>query len=138
MTETTSRRAAPPTETEVVAVTAAVADDSAAFRSAFADLLLAQAFSLVGVAASGEAAVELVQDRHPDVIFLDARMPGIGGVEACRQIHATCPTTRVVLITAAPHELSKDGGMCGASAVWSKDDIVQPRRFYALLNQLLE
>ena len=46
---------------------------------------------VVGEAASGEAALELVPLRRPEVVLMDARMPGIGGVAAARGITAGHP-----------------------------------------------
>ena len=44
--------------------------------------------TLVAVVATGEEAVELVEDLQPDVMLMDLSMPGIGGVEATRQVCA--------------------------------------------------
>src|SRR3954453_22031020 len=41
---------------------------------------------IVGEAKNGLEAVELVAEHHPDVIFLDIRMPGLSGVDAARRI----------------------------------------------------
>ena len=54
---------------------------------------------VVGEAASGEAALEIVARLKPDVIFMDVRMPGMGGIEATRAIHEVLPDAKVVLFT---------------------------------------
>jgi DNA-binding LytR/AlgR family response regulator len=60
---------------------------------------------IVGEAKNGAEAVELVQQHHPDLVFLDIRMPGLTGVDAARQI-AQLPTDEdwdgceIVFITA--------------------------------------
>ena len=123
-------------EAEKGRIRVAVADDSSAFRMAFVDLLKAHAVSVVGQAASGEEAVELALALHPDVIFIDARMPGIGGIEASRRIHACCPDTRVVIISANLTEPSEDADRGGAWAVMTKFEVIQPVQLLALLNRL--
>ncbi len=55
---------------------------------------------VVGEASSGEAALELVARRRPEVVLMDARMPGIGGVAAAQRIAAEHPEVRVVMFTA--------------------------------------
>jgi CheY-like chemotaxis protein len=64
-------------------------------------------------AASGEEAVQSAQARHFDVIFLDVEMPGIGGLEACRQLKAIS-TSRVVMLSsmtsAEAHEAGRKAG----------------------------
>jgi DNA-binding NarL/FixJ family response regulator len=90
-----------------------IADDSDAFRGALHDLVEATpGFVLVGEADSGEAAVIAAATAHPDLVLIDIRMPGIGGVDAAEQILAASPETTVVMITA-------DGG----------GSIVDPNRF---------
>lgn len=55
---------------------------------------------VVGQAESGEAAVEQVKHTSPDVILMDLRMPGIGGLEAMRRILRNHDEIRVVAVTA--------------------------------------
>jgi DNA-binding NarL/FixJ family response regulator len=54
---------------------------------------------IVGEASTGEEAVEEVKKLSPDVVFMDVRMPGIGGLEATREIRDINPETRVILFT---------------------------------------
>ena len=54
---------------------------------------------VVGEAASGEEAVEVVAGLHPDVIFMDVRMQGMDGIEATRAIRVILPAAKVILFT---------------------------------------
>jgi DNA-binding NarL/FixJ family response regulator len=54
---------------------------------------------IVGEAVSGEEAVDAVARLHPDIVFMDVRMPGMGGIEATRIIREESPATRVILFT---------------------------------------
>ena len=53
---------------------------------------------------SGLDAVEMMQQRHFDIVFLDENMPGITGLEALVQIKELSPTTPVVMITKSEEE----------------------------------
>ncbi len=54
---------------------------------------------VVGEATNGEEAIESAAGLLPDIVFMDVRMPGIGGIEATRAIHERSPDTRVILFT---------------------------------------
>jgi DNA-binding NarL/FixJ family response regulator len=56
-------------------------------------------FTLAGEAASGAAALEEVERLEPDMVLLDVRMPGLGGIETARRLAASHPHTVVVLVT---------------------------------------
>ena len=77
-----------------------IADDHEVVRLGLKALIQQQAnMSVVGEAASGEDAISLAEALRPDVVVMDIRMPGMSGVEACRQIVAQLPGTRVVILT---------------------------------------
>lgn len=56
-------------------------------------------FCVVGTASTGEEAVQLSSDLSPDIVLMDIRMPGIGGVEATRQIKALNSHISVLILT---------------------------------------
>src|SRR5947199_4457231 len=62
-------------------------------------LSIADEVDIVGAASSGEEAIEAVEQLEPEVVFMDVRMPGMGGIEATRIIKQENPDTRVILFT---------------------------------------
>ena len=60
---------------------------------------------------------------RPELVLLDVRMPGIGGIEAARRIVAAAPETVVVLISIEDSEgFAEDAQACGAAALLRKQD----------------
>ncbi len=55
---------------------------------------------VIGEAASGEDAIESVRRKRPDIVLMDIRMPGIGGLEATRKILRLDDSIRVIVVTA--------------------------------------
>ncbi len=77
-----------------------VADDHAVVRAGLKALLERQGnFKVVAEAATGEEAIEKAQEMKPNVAVMDIRMPGISGIEACRQIVQTVDGCRVIMLT---------------------------------------
>ena len=62
-------------------------------------LAAARDLEVIGEAGTGEEAVEAAIRLRPDLVFMDVRMPGMGGVEATRQIRRALPDTKVILFT---------------------------------------
>jgi DNA-binding NarL/FixJ family response regulator len=83
-----------------VAIQALIVDDHPVTRDGLRTALeLSDEVSIVGEASTGEEAIDRVQSLTPDVVFMDVRMPGIGGIEATRKIRDVSPNTRVILFT---------------------------------------
>ena len=67
-------------------------DDHAVVRNGIALQLLQQPdIEIVGEAADGATAVELVRTLRPDVVTMDVNIPGMNGIDAARAIHSECP-----------------------------------------------
>ena len=76
-----------------------IVDDEILGRQRIEDLLAKeQDVSVVGQAADGDAALELIRELQPDVVFLDIQMPGRSGVEVARGLGEAMPPT--VFVTA--------------------------------------
>lgn len=76
-----------------------LADDHRMLREGLSRSMREQGFDIVGEAADGAEAVSLALNLRPDVILMDVTMPEIDGVEACRQVRAQLPDTKVVMLT---------------------------------------
>lgn len=100
-----------------------VADDQAPFRRAVRTILGATpGFELLAEAISGEEVVAIAQSLEPDVVLMDIKMPGIGGIEATRRITAARAGTVVVLLSSyGERDLPADARACGAAAYVPKE-----------------
>ena len=75
-------------------------DDEAMVRVGLRMVLTAEAdIEVVGEAADGGSAVEVVEATEPDVVLMDVRMPDVDGIEGARRVLARCPGVRVVVLT---------------------------------------
>ncbi len=105
----------------------AVVDDQALVRAGFTVLLRTAAdLEVVGEAADGRAAVDLVSQKRPDVVLMDIRMPGMSGVEATALISGDerLSTTRVLILTTFDlDEYVFDALRAGASGFLLKDTL---------------
>jgi two-component system, NarL family, response regulator DevR len=94
-----------------------IADDHAVVRAGLRALLERQGqFKVIAEAGTGEEAVQMAQKTLPDVAVLDIRMPGLSGIDACRQIVKSVEGCRVIMLTAyAEDELLMAAIQAGAS-----------------------
>jgi DNA-binding NarL/FixJ family response regulator len=81
-------------------ITVVIVDDHQLVRAGLRSLLDAvEDVCVVGEAADGEQAVEVVQREDPDVTLMDLSMPRVDGVEAARRLNAAGAETRIVVLT---------------------------------------
>jgi DNA-binding NarL/FixJ family response regulator len=101
-------------------------DDDPVFRELIAFVLRADVGAeIVGHASDGTEGVELAQELHPDVVVMDLRMPCMDGFEATRQIAATVPDARVVVVSSSKErEDIERAGRAGAAGYVPKDRAV--------------
>lgn len=99
-----------------MAVRVVVAEDEALIRLDLVEMLADAGYEVVGQAATGEAAVELVQRSAPDVVVLDIRMPAMDGLTAAETIMAARPTAIVMLTAFSERDLIARARDAGAAA----------------------
>ena len=77
---------------------------------------------VVGEASNGADAVEVCQRVTPEVVLMDVRMPGVGGIEACRLIREAVPSARILMLTMSDDESDLfEAIKAGASGYLLKD-----------------
>jgi DNA-binding NarL/FixJ family response regulator len=73
--------------------------------------------TIVGDAKDGEAAIALAQHLHPDIVVMDVRMPGMGGLAAARELHTCAPEAGVIILSihddAFTRATARANGVCG-------------------------
>jgi two-component system invasion response regulator UvrY len=124
-----------------------VVDDSSTILHAICSLLEHHKLvEVVGRARSGREAIEKVTEIHPDLVLMDADMPGMSGLRAALAVSQTSPRTRTVVMSMdASPQFRRACTDCGASAViykpkflaelkaWLRDEPV--RRHMTLLHE---
>jgi DNA-binding NarL/FixJ family response regulator len=82
-----------------------VVDDHEVVRQGLASVLdRREAFQVVAEAGTVADAIEMARKYEPDIVVMDVRLPDGSGIEACREIRADLPKTKVVILTSYPDE----------------------------------
>lgn len=83
-----------------MAIQVLIVDDHAVLRAGLRMLLDAERdIEVIGEAQNGATAIQMVEDRPPDVVVLDISMPGLSGSDAIGLILRSCPTTKILILT---------------------------------------
>ncbi|GAA2884931.1 response regulator transcription factor [Streptomyces mexicanus] len=100
-----------------------IADDQQMVREGFGVLLNTQPdIEVVGQAVNGLDAVAKVAELAPDVVLMDIRMPGLGGIEATHRVTTEAPGTKVLVLTTFDLDEYVYEALCaGASGFLLKD-----------------
>jgi DNA-binding NarL/FixJ family response regulator len=105
-----------------VSIRLMLADDHRMLREGLRRSMIDQGFDVVGEARDGDEAIRLAEELRPDVILMDVTMPEVDGVEATRQIRASCPEIKIVMLTMhADQEVLTSAIRAGASGYLVKD-----------------
>lgn len=114
-------------------VTVLAVDDQAVFRHTARELIAAtRGFQQIAEATSGEQALRLAAELHPDLVLVDVRMPGMDGIETARRLIDQDHDVAVVLVSLdALVDLPAAAAQIGAVAHVRKQDL-SPRTLSAL------
>lgn len=86
-------------------ITVLIVDDHELVRAGIRSLLSSvNGLKVVGEASNGEEAIKMAREKHPEVILMDVRMPGIGGLEATRKLLRADPDAKVIALTVCDEE----------------------------------
>jgi two-component system chemotaxis response regulator CheY len=99
-----------------------IVDDAAFMRMMIKSVLEKNDFEIVGEADCGEKGIEMFKQLKPDVVTMDITMPGIGGIEAVREIMKVDNGARVVMCSA----MGQQAMVLEAIQLGAKDFIVKP------------
>ncbi|WP_312601118.1 response regulator transcription factor GacA [Pseudomonas luteola] len=82
-----------------------VVDDHDLVRAGIIRMLVdVDGIQVIGQADSGENGLKLVRELKPDVVLMDVKMPGIGGLEATRKLLRSHPEVKVIAVTACEED----------------------------------
>lgn len=83
-----------------------IVDDSSVMRRTIEKNLADYDLEIIGQAANGHEAVEIVKQERPDVVTLDITMPEMDGIACLEEIMKINPSTKVMIITALSDKLT--------------------------------
>lgn len=93
-----------------------VVDDTDHVRRMLSSMLSLDGYDVVGDAASGPTALEVIADADPDVVVIDYKMPGMDGLATARGIREVRPGQVMILYTAyIDEELEREAAAAGIS-----------------------
>ncbi len=101
-----------------------IVDDLKFIKLVLRELLEKAGFRVVGEASNGEEAVELYQEKRPDVVLMDITMPKMDGLAALKQILKLDPQAKLIMCSA----LGQQNLIVQALQLGAKDFIVKPFR----------
>ena len=78
-----------------------IADDSDAIRLVLKDIISIGEHEVVSEAIDGVEAVDFYKEKNPDILLLDLAMPKKDGLDVVKELIASDPTTKIILITAS-------------------------------------
>ena len=117
-------------------ITLLIVDDHPLFRQGVADALaLEDGFRVVGQAADGKHALELIRDLDPDIAVLDVNLPEMNGQQITHQVTQEKLRTRILLLTGYDDiEQAIHAAHAGAAAYCAKD--IQPQNLVSVIREV--
>jgi two-component system chemotaxis response regulator CheY len=102
--------------------TVLVCDDAVFMRTLIGDILTQAGFEVVGEAETGIQAVDRYRELKPDLVTMDIVMPGMGGIDAVREIIKADPDAKVLMCSA----MGQQALVVEAIQAGAKDFVVKP------------
>jgi len=117
-------------------ITLLIVDDHPLFRQGVSDALaLEQGFRVVGQAADGKHALELIRDLDPDIAVLDVNLPEMNGQQITHLVTQEKLRTRILLLTGYDDvEQAIHAAHAGAAAYCAKD--IQPQNLISIIREV--
>lgn len=117
-------------------ITLLIVDDHPLFRQGVSDALaLEEGFRVVGQAADGKHALELIRDLDPDIAVLDVNLPEMNGQQITHQVTQERLRTRILLLTGYDDvEQAIHAAHAGAAAYCAKD--IQPQNLISIIHEV--
>lgn len=94
--------------------TVVIAEDEAIIRLDLKEMLEEEGFDVVGEASDGDAAIRLAQQRAPDLVIMDIKMPGMDGLAAAERIVADDLGAVLILTAFSQRDLVRRAAEAGA------------------------
>jgi response regulator NasT len=91
-----------------------IAEDEAIIRLDLKEMLEEEGFEVVGEASDGEAAIRLAEERGPDLVIMDIKMPGMDGLTAAERIVAEDLAAVLILTAFSQRDLVQRAAEAGA------------------------
>jgi AmiR/NasT family two-component response regulator len=91
-----------------------IAEDEAIIRLDLKEMLEEEGFEVIGEASDGDAAVRLAEEREPDLVIMDIKMPGMDGLAAAEKITAQGRAAVLILTAFSQKELVQRAASAGA------------------------
>jgi DNA-binding NarL/FixJ family response regulator len=108
-----------------MAITLVLADDYSIVREGLKALLEKNTdINIVGEAEDGLSVVQVTTEKHPDIVIMDIRMPGLNGIDAIKPILDVHPETEVIILSMHKEEkFIRDAFLAGAKGYLLKDNL---------------
>ena len=117
--------------------TVLICDDAVFMRSLLREILEQAGYEVVGEATTGGEAVDRYKELHPDLVTLEVVMPGVGGIDAVREIVKFDQDARILMCSA----LGQQTLMVEAKEAGAREFVVkpfQPSRVLEAVQRVLE
>ena len=109
-----------------------IVDDLAFMRMVLKDIVEKAGFRVVGMATNGEEAIEMYEEKRPDIVILDITMPKMDGITALKRILKIDPDAKVIMCSA----LGQQRLIVQAIQIGAKDFIVKPFQPQRIINAI--